>query len=69
MNIIIINNNFFRKSKFYYYAMKTNTTTSSSSLDDLEKELKGGIKKLHKDAAEYHKANQIGRWCYDRFFL
>ena len=35
-------------------AMKTNTT-ASSSLDDLKKELKGGIK-LHKDSAEYHKA-------------
>ena len=39
-------------------AMKTKTT-ASSSLDDLKKELKDGIKKLHKDAAEYHKAIKL----------
>ena len=39
-------------------AMKTKTT-ASSSLDDLKKELKDGIKKLRKDAAEYHKAIKL----------
>ena len=33
--------------------------TASSSLDDVKKELKDGIKKLHKDAAEYHKAIKL----------
>ena len=39
-------------------AMKTKTT-ASSSLNDLKKELKDGIKKLPKDAAEYHKAIKL----------
>ena len=39
-------------------AIKTKTT-ASSSLDDLKKELKDGIKKLHKDSAEYHKAIKL----------
>lgn len=39
-------------------AMKTKTT-ASSSLNDLKKELKDGIKKLRKDAAEYHKAIKL----------
>lgn len=33
--------------------------TASSSLDDVKKELKDGIKKLRKDAAEYHKAIKL----------
>merc|ERR1711871_889774 len=32
---------------------------ASSSVDDLKKELKDNIKKLHKDAAEYHKAIKL----------
>ena len=39
-------------------AMKTKTT-ASSSLNDLKEELKDGIKKLRKDAAEYHKAIKL----------